>query len=377
MVVLAERWPRGGAHWAAGDEEAVVTRTIAAALALGGDVHVVTPHGDAPDRVADGAFEVHLLGNEPDARLAVRRALVMEAILSVRHAASARGGAAADWLRASADLWRGASAVVAGIDPVLVVVAGHRHVGLAEVLLPSVPVVTVPLCGGPRGMGHPLFDPLPEGAVLVSSGAERRAVVEGSGIDPSVVHDVGSVVPVNPSVLEEPSTELAGQDYVLVVGAGEGDMSQDRARLLALRFPRHPVVVVQDRRLVIWRGGEAADFEAVSRHIDLWRLMAWARCTVDLRPGPLLAMRCVESLLFATPVVVPEATRGRHVVAESAGGLWFSDGAELMACVDVLLHQPTAKQLGEQGRAHAEAHYGDRESFVERVTAASARAAIG
>ncbi|MGA2522202.1 MAG: hypothetical protein ABSG81_15455 [Acidimicrobiales bacterium] len=352
----------------------MVTRTLAAALALGADVHVVTPQGDAPARVADGAFEVHLLGNEPDTRLAVRRALVAEAVVSAPRPAAGAGAPteAAGWLRASADLWRGAPAVLAGIDADLAVVAGHRHLGLVEVLPDAVPVVSVPLCAEPQGLGHPLFDPLPAraAAVLVSSDAERSAVMERSGLDPSVVHDVGSVVPVNPSVLEEPSTELAGQEYILVTGTGESDASQARARLLALRFPRNPVVVVQDHRLVIWRKGEAADFEAVSRHIDLWRLMAWARCTVDLHPGRLLALRCIESLLFATPVVVPERTRARHVVAESGGGLWFSDGAELIACLEALLDQRNAKQLGEKGRAHAHARYGERAAFVERVTTA-------
>jgi len=347
---------------------------MAAALALWADVHVVTPQGHAPSQVTDAAFEVHLLGSEPDTSVAVKRALVIEALVSSgsdgRQDPRRTSARASSWLRASADLWRDASRVLATIEPDVVVVCGHRHVGMMGILPPSVPVVVVPLCSDPAALGHPLFDPVCEraGAIMMASAAERRAVLGGTVPD-APVHDVGLVVPVNPSVLEEPSTELAGQDYVLVMGASEDGRTGAEGRLLALRFPRNPVVMVGERRLVIWRKGEASDFEPVSRHIDLWRLMAWARCAVDLRPGRLLGLRCIETLLFSTPVVVPEAGRARDVVEDSGGGLWYSDGAELTGCVELLLGDEPRKRLGEQGGRHMAGGYGRRDDFIERVIA--------
>jgi len=90
-VVLAERWPVGGANWAERDAESVVTRGVAAALTASADVHVITPQGDSPTTFADGAFSVHSLGNILDPSVALRRSFLMEALLSSADAAQLSG----------------------------------------------------------------------------------------------------------------------------------------------------------------------------------------------------------------------------------------------------------------------------------------------
>ena len=108
------------------------------------------------------------------------------------------------------------------------------------------------------------------------------------------------------------------------------------------------------------------------RHMDLWRLMAWARCTVDLRPDRLLGLRTIESMLLSTPVVVPQGGRAHRHVASSDGGLWFADAAELVGCVDALVEDDDAgPRLGEQGRRYASEAYGSPSRFVDRVTEAT------
>jgi hypothetical protein len=137
-----------------------------------------------------------------------------------------------------------------------------------------------------------------------------------------------------------------------------------------LRFTERPVVVVHDDALVVWRRCAAVASAPVTSATDLWRLMAWARGTVDLRPDRLLALHCIESMLLGTPVVVPDDGRAQQHAAASNGGLWFADAAELMSCVEVLLDEDVGSRLGEQGRHYATARYGSSSTFVDEVTTA-------
>jgi hypothetical protein len=98
--------------------------------------------------------------------------------------------------------------------------------------------------------------------------------------------------------------------------------------------------------------------------------MAWARVTVDLRPGRLFARRCVDSLLYGTPIVVPADSRAREHAQRGRGGLWFENPAELAWCVESLLEPPTHDTISAQGLSYAEEEYGSTDRFVERVAEA-------
>ena len=98
--------------------------------------------------------------------------------------------------------------------------------------------------------------------------------------------------------------------------------------------------------------------------------MAWARVTVDLRPGPLFARRCVTSLLFGTPIVVPAGRRAREHAERGRGGLWSSNASELVWGVEALLDPPTRAAASAQGLAYAEEEYGSTDRFIDRVVAA-------
>jgi hypothetical protein len=380
VVVLVERWPVGGPKWTDRDADSVVTRGVAAALTPSAEVHVLTPQGDSPTTAVDGAFTVHSLGNIIDPSLALRRTFLMEALLSSSDSAQLNGAVSArikGWLGDGRRVWEGGHRVMSSIEPDVVIVAGHFHGGLEAVVEPGTPFVALPVCAESEGRDLTVFEPdvARASAIVTTSAAERADVASVVGPRGPAVSDTGLLVPVNPSVRTEPHSDLADADYVLVLcpsGADDGTRPAELARLLALHLPRRVVAVVHDDALVVWRRCEAQRLEPVTRLTDLWRLMAWARCTVDLRPDRLIALRCIESMLLATPVVVPQGGRAHRHVAASNGGLWFTDAAELTGCVDTLFDDDDAgPRLGEQGRRYAAQSYGSPGRFVELVAAAT------
>lgn len=133
---------------------------------------------------------------------------------------------------------------------------------------------------------------------------------------------------------------------------------------LGLRFPALTMAVVRPRDSVIVRGRSRRVEGPVDR-AALWRLVAGAAATLDLRPTRLLAREVLESLLLSTPVVVP-ATSGsaRRHVQDANGGLWYRSPEELAACVQRVRSADLRSALGAQGRRWAAATHGDEESFV-------------
>ncbi len=92
--------------------------------------------------------------------------------------------------------------------------------------------------------------------------------------------------------------------------------------------------------------------------------------TVDLHPGSLFARRCLDSLLYGTPIVVPHDSRAREHAEQGRGGLWFTDPSELIWCIEAMLDPSTRDTFGAQGRAYAEEQYGSTDRFIQRVTSA-------
>ena len=124
--------------------------------------------------------------------------------------------------------------------------------------------------------------------------------------------------------------------------------------------------MIENALATVWRARSLRGAITIDTRTDLWRLLAHARLTVDLSPGPLIARECVESLLYGVPVVVPAGT-GAARLAALGGGLWFRDEAELLGCVEALDDQQVRDTLGEQGRSMAATWYGDAAGFVDRV----------
>ena len=174
----------------------------------------------------------------------------------------------------------------------------------------------------------------------------------------------------NPSALSEPNSWVGTTDYVLVLTDADSEADEEAvelARLIRLRFPDHPMAISYTDVFVVWHQGRWVPGWPVERSSDLARLMAWARAVVDLRPGPLFARRCVDSLLFGTPIIVPADSRAREHAQQGAGGLWFSTPGELTWCIEALLRPEQREPFSRQGRAYAEEYFGSTDRFTRRV----------
>jgi hypothetical protein len=365
-------------HWETRSEAGWMTRQVAGAIAQAAEVHVVTPGGTRAGASTDSVFTLHHLATPVDPLVERRRDLVVEAVsASLPSDALEIPGPLAGWIdRALVEAWRDAGPVLAGLGPDLVVVAGHDNVGAVaalESLGPDLSMVLLALADDGPGPGFPHFDPVIEraGPVLAVTEAERRALLARHPY--REVHRIGAPMAANPSVLSEPNTWVGPTEYIVVltgVGLAADHEETELARLIRLRFPENPVGIVHTDAFDAWHRGRLNRGWAVERSSDLARLMAWARVTVDLRPGRLFARRCVESLLFGTPIVVPEGSRAREHAERGRGGLWFAHPAELTWCIEALLDGPTNAAFGGQGRTYAEAEYGSTTRFVERVLGA-------
>ncbi len=326
VAVLGGSWGRD--H----DECGFVVRAVAAAISRVAAVEVMVPGPPGPRR-PDGAFDLHLVGETPPGR-----------------------GTGASWPGPTEARWPAIGpislAVVEGGDD------GARD--LVEASLPGVPVAR--LVSTPRDRGTP------------DGGAADLAV--GAGPPPRGDCGIGLHVPAHRLAAARSHVGIGFTDYLLVLGdrgpeAAGADSPTALAAWLAARFAGRHVVVVENALATVWRARSLRGVVSVDTRTDLWRLLAHARLTVDLSPGPLIARECVESLLYGVPVVVPEGTTGSRLAA-LGGGLWFDDEAGLLGCVEALDDQRVRDVLGEQGRAVAAGWYGDATGFVHRVSDALA-----
>ncbi len=327
---------------------------------------------------ADGIFQVHRLASPITETAEIRLELLIESLAQLP----------GDQLSRSPDVealldqglvgpWQGATAVLDELGPSRVLIAGHREVGALAALDrhdPEVPVTLLALGTDPASLAFPHFDKMFDrsDSVITVTEAERTAVVDHHG-RPEAVHRVGAPLGANPSALSEPNTWVGETDYVLVLTGvdEEADTEENElARLLRTRFPENPVGVSHNDAFCAWRHGQVTRGWPIERSSDLDRLMAWARVTVDLHPGRFFARRCVTSLLFGTPIVVPEASRAREHAERGKGGLWFANAAELVWSVEALLDQKTRAAFSTQGLSYAEEEYGSTDRFIERVTSA-------
>jgi hypothetical protein len=367
------------AHWESATEAGWITRQVAGALACVGDVHIVTPDGQRPGRSTDGAFTLHRLATPVDAAAELRRDLLVDSLSST---ASPLDRAPASQLAALLDRdlldpWQGAAAVLAGLRPDHVVIAGHAALGALAACdrgVPGTPFTLLPLGTDRHRVAFPHFRPLFERAasILTVTESERSAVVDGHGRGDDV-HRIGAPMAANPSARTEPNGWVGNDEYVLVVtdcASEEDDHPHiELSRLLRMRFPAVTFGFTHTDAFRVWRHGRLHEGWAVERSSDMARLMAWAQTTIDLRPGPLFARRCVDSLLYGTPVVVPDDSVAREHADRGRGGLWFHDPVELAWCVEAMLDGSTRDTLGAQGQAYAEEEYGSTDRFIDRVTA--------
>lgn len=388
VAILARSW--GGS-----DEAGWALRQVAGALACVASVHVLTPRGRRPGNHPDGVFLVHELASAPDPALEARRDVLVAAFeeaepFSGLADSERRDGIVPIDLRSDASIrsiqalvmdelaacWDPASALLERLAPDVVVVADYRQAGAmraVESLSSATPVVVVPLGTDLGAMVFPAFSTLFEraGSALVFTETEAGAL-EGSYRE-LAAHHVGLPMAANQSVLREPNTYTGEEDYAVVL-TGVREASPEwpsvLGRLLEARFAGRKLALVTSDSFTVMDEGIHKRPPGTVKGSDFLRLMAWADVTVDLRPGRLFARRCLESLLYGTPVVVPATSRAQEH-AKAGGGLWYEDPSDLLRFVDALLSSELGRQLGIQGKLYAESRYGSTDNFIDNVVAAS------
>ena len=379
IAVLTTRWEsKTEAGWA--------TRQVAGALACAADVHVITPQGDGPRQRTDSVFTLHEMGTPSGAAAEIRRDLLIEAISETGSRASRQllpeFGRLLD--RDLMDCWNGASDLISGLQPDLVVIAGHQLVGALDAvdrIAPEVPVVLIALGTDLDSVAFPHFGRVFDRAeaVLAITETERLAIIEHHG-GADRVYRIGAPLAANPSALNEPNTWVGKTDYVFIITSAKTHADAEAvalARLVRLRFPENPVGISATDAFSVWHQGRLGEGWPVERSSDLARLMAWARVVVDLRPGPLFGRRCVDSLLYGTPIIVPGISRAREHAELGGGGLWFDTPGELAWCVEAMLDPEVRSTFSAQGQAYTEKAYGSTDGFIQRVLTATGNAVAG
>ncbi|HUY06197.1 MAG TPA: hypothetical protein VMU99_02915 [Acidimicrobiales bacterium] len=101
--------------------------------------------------------------------------------------------------------------------------------------------------------------------------------------------------------------------------------------------------------------------------VNLWRLMAHALFTIDLRPATAFGREAIESMMFDSPVIVPDDSAAKEHVEAANGGLWYRNNGELLDAVRVLTDRSIREQLARNGRAYVTRHHSDLDAFVERI----------
>jgi hypothetical protein len=184
---------------------------------------------------------------------------------------------------------------------------------------------------------------------------------------------IGLHVPINPLAATHRHNGLGFTGYLLVLSdrAGGPEVSPPTPMVawLTARFPQVNIVVVENAEAAVWRGRVLRGIVSVYTRTDLWRLVAHARLTIDLKPGPIIARECIESLRFGTPILVPAQSAAR-AHADAGGGMTFADYVELLEAVSILSDDAVRATMSSRGRRYAETQYGDQRAFVRSVSRA-------
>jgi hypothetical protein len=302
-------------------ELSFVTRSIAGAASRLGEVTVLVPAGVGSGN-ADGAFDVLGIGK----------------------------GAGASWPARDDVKWP--------VDP------SRFHTIVADRVDESLRALLGPMAVSSVNTVHPFGD---SGAG--SPGTLKFAPRPGAESVPSI----GLLVPVNPLAAAHRHNGLGFTGYILVLSdrstTASTEPPTDAVAWITAAFNRASVVVVENADATVWQGRVRRGVVSVDTRTDLWRLLAHARVTIDLSPGEIFGRECIESLRFATPVIVP-AHSAAAAHAAAGGGLTFSDMPGLLHCVEQISDDIVRSSLSADGRQYAERQYGDPRRFVDSVARA-------
>ncbi|HUY30043.1 MAG TPA: hypothetical protein VMV02_03515 [Acidimicrobiales bacterium] len=369
------------AHWGASlDEATEATRLLAGALARRSEVevvHLVAPPVPA-ETVRDSVFTVHRV--PVHGARALRSGLVRTA-LAVHDGGRSVPGVASDLFERLAGSAPDVPGVLERVAPDSVVLAGADQpfdtAVLGERGSPHAPrVVLLPFLADRTMLRAAAVARLAERAdvVATSHSGERRALLEAfPDLDAASVQAVDCGFSVNRGAA---ANRLFGVrffgTYVLTIrNFPPGGQRWERSvthDALRTTVGRVSVAEVDGDQWRISDRENTLELPVSPSRVNLWRLMAHAVATVDLRPAGPIGREAIESMLLGTPVVVPEGSAAQEHAADADGGLWYRDLGELVDSVRVLVDPAMRARFAVQARSWAERTHGDMEGFVERAS---------
>lgn len=368
VAIVTRYW--GGSE----DEPTEVLRLLAGAVARNAKVHVV--HLDGSATVAsierDSVFVVHhlpLRGAAPEVVSVLRGAIALSG--------RAMPSALATTARALEGQPEGLIGTLREIDAGTVVLAGLPIPGIAELM---------DTLAARRLVLWPMLNDLDQAADSTIKALLARADAIGT-LHPGEQQALATIIPerrakVRPLdialTLNRSATEqgLFGVGwfgrYVLVIRRfPKGGARFDRSvthELVRSVLGDIAVAEVDGTRWRVSDFGNTAQLPVNPTRVNLWRLMAHAEFTLDLRPATPFGREAIESILFSSPPIVPEGSAAHAHVEQANGGLWYRTPGELLDLSSTLLDSPDLlRALRSDGLRYASEHHEKMDDFVSRT----------
>jgi hypothetical protein len=364
-------------------------RVVAGALALVADVTIYLNRGRHPRRLPDGVFKVVELGTDTEFTERIDR--LMDGLLylaaaspavPIRRVIDADPHGFDDFVAVTTSRWERVRESNAFDRPDLVVVADFTQSGatrMARTRWPDVPIVVIPLLVAGTISILPRFAGVFDGVslALAFTEDERDEIAQVTDVP---VQTVPLPMAANPSVTRSPHEQLGEREYVAVVTEAPLDSETWRAqeaKLLVARFPHLTFAVCAPDRLTVFEQGRSWSADPPGRGSDLSRVLAWATFAVDLCPGRLVARRCLESLLYGTPILVPAQTRAEGHARRGRCGLWFEGVGELLVTASALSERTRQAIFAEQGTHYLQDRCLSTDEVVNRILSWMRPLAVG
>ncbi len=379
-VPIAQREPVAliSAYWGEGAEEStVVTRLVAGALARNATVnilHFVAPT-EAGEPIADSVFLVHKLALQGARPL---RAAMMRAALRQNDTIRPVPEALASELEALEGRAFGVPETLAKLSPKLIVLAGHHQpfsldaLGRRASARPR--VLFLPLCSDLEQLKDARIARIVESADAIGSAnpAEHGALASLFPDRRADLFPLELGLNLNRSAAAQGlfGVRFFGRYVLLIRSFPPGGPRYARTlthELLRSVLGEVSVAEVDGDKWRIADVENTLELPVNPTRVNLWRLMAHALFTIDLRPQGPLGRETLESMLLGTPVIVPEASAASAHAQASSGGLWYRDLGELLDQARALMDDRLREQLAAQAAQYARVTHGDMDKFVRSM----------
>jgi hypothetical protein len=365
-------------HWGAGERESTeVVRLLAGAVASAATVQVLFLDAAAlePMTSLDSVFKVHHLP------LVGARELTSTLLRGSLRAAGAIATPPSllEVTRGLGGTVHGVAGLLKEIAPDSVVIAGlPLPLGADHVVATTdARIVIWPLLADPSLVGDPGLAALLESADAIGSlhPGEQAALTAALPDMASRIHPLDVALTLNRSATEQGLFGVTWfGEYVLLIRRFPASAPRfDRAithELLRAVLGNIAIAEVDGAKWRVTDFINTASLPVNPTRVNLWRLMAHAKFTIDLRPPGPFGREALESMLFSSPPIVPEDSAAHAHVEAANGGLWYRTPGEVLDLASTLIDDDALlSRFRSDGLRYSVAHHEDMAAFVARTKA--------